>query len=78
MRLDSSRPKRVFEDLAVSATLSPGGILVMSCLSNRSGSLGHHLFTENNGRLEQKLLVLRLAQTQHDDLFLPSEDLLLE
>ena len=78
MRLDSSRPKRVFDDLALSATLSPGGMLVVSGLSNLSGSLGYHFFTENEGRLEQKVLVIRLAQTQHDDLFLPSAELPLE
>jgi hypothetical protein len=78
MRLDSSRPKRVFDDLALSATLSPGGMLVMTSLPNRSGSIGHHLFTENDGRMEQKLLIIRLSQTQHDDLFSPSEALPLE
>ncbi len=75
MRLDFSRPKRVFEDLALSAKLSPGGMLVMTSLPNRSGSLGHQFFTENDGRMEQKVLVLRLAQTQHDDLFDTSEAL---
>jgi hypothetical protein len=73
MRLDSSKPKRIFEDLAISAALSPGGMLVVTSLPNRSGSLGHHFFTENDGRLEQKILVFRLSQTQHDDLFAPSE-----
>ncbi len=73
MRLDASRPKRIFEDLDISATLSPGSMLIMTSLSNRPGSLGHNFFTENDGRLEQKVLVIRLAQTQHDDLFAPSE-----
>lgn len=75
MRLDFSRPKRVFEDMALSATLSPGGMLVMTSLPNRSGSLGHHFFTENTGRLEQKLLVIRLSQTQHDGLFVTPGEL---
>jgi hypothetical protein len=69
MRLDSGRPKRVFEELAVSATLSPGGTLVMTSLPNRSGSLGHHFFSDSKGRMEQKILVVRLSQTQHDGLF---------
>ncbi|MGW8255875.1 MAG: hypothetical protein ACWGMZ_00165 [Thermoguttaceae bacterium] len=73
MRLDSSRPKKTFEELAISASLSPGGILVMTSLSNHQGSLGHYFFTEDNGRLEQKLLVLRVSQTQHDDLFSAAE-----
>jgi hypothetical protein len=75
MRLDYSRPKRVFEDMTLSATLSPGGMLVMTCLPDLSGSLGHHFFTENDGRLEQKFLVIRLSQTQHDGLFVMPEEL---
>ncbi len=75
LRFDFSRPKRVFEDMAISATLAPGGMLVMTSLPNRSGSLGHHFFTENEGRLVQKLLVIRLSQTQQDGLFAAPDDL---
>jgi hypothetical protein len=75
MRFDFSRPKRVFEDLALSASLSPGGMLIMTNVPNRTGSLGHHFFTENTGQLEQKLLVIRLSQTQHDGLFVAPEEL---
>jgi hypothetical protein len=78
MRLDFSRPKRVFEDMALSASLSPGGMLVMTSLPNRPGSLGHHFFTENEGRLEQKVLVIRISQTQHDGLFVTPDELSLE
>jgi len=78
MRLEASRPRRVFDDMAISATLPPGAMLVLGSLSSRPGSLGHHFFTENDGRLEQKLLVVRLAQTQHDDLFDAAEPLKLE
>jgi hypothetical protein len=73
MQLDVSRPKRVFDNMAISANLSPGGLLVLSNLPNRPGSLGHHFFTENAERPEQKLLVVRLSQTQHDPLFDPSQ-----
>jgi hypothetical protein len=80
MRLDASRPKRTFDDLALSTELSPGAMLVLSSLSSRPGSLGHHFFTEkqDEGRLEQKLLLIRLAQTQHDGLFSPPEPLKLD
>jgi hypothetical protein len=72
MRLDTSRPKRVFDDLTISAVLSPGTMLVLTCLPDRPGSLGHYFFTEGeDNRLKQKLLVLRLSQTQHDDLVAP-------
>jgi hypothetical protein len=70
-RLDSARPKRTFDDLGVSATLAPGAMLVMTSLPSRPGSLGHHFFTDTKDRAEQKLLVVRLAQTQHDDLYSP-------
>ena len=46
LRLDASRPKRTFDDLALSAELAPGAMLVLSSLPNRPGSLGHHFFTE--------------------------------
>ena len=78
MRLETARPRRVFSDMAVSATLSPGSMLVVGSLPSRPGSLGHHFFTEDNGRLEQKMLVIRLSQTQHDELFCPPEVLPLE
>jgi hypothetical protein len=77
-RLETNRPKKVFEDLTLTADLSPGAMLVLTSLPNRQGSLGHHFFTENNGRLEQKLLVIRLSQTQHDGLFVPPEPLRLD
>ena len=69
-RLDTSRRKRVLENLAVSATLAPGEILVLTALPDRPGSVGHYYFTDDtSGRPEQKLLLVRLAQTQHDGLF---------
>jgi hypothetical protein len=78
-RLETGRPKRAFDDMTLSADLAPGAMLVMSSLPNRPGSLGHYFFTEENGgRLEQKLLIIRLTQTQHDGLFNPPEPLKLE
>ena len=68
--LDSSREREVFESLAAEATLEPGEMFVVSSLSNRTGSLGHYFLTETRaGKLQQKLLIIRLSQTQHDDLF---------
>ena len=75
MRLEASRPRRVFDDMAISATLPPGAMLVLGSLSSRPGSLGHHFFSDKRGgRCDQKLLVLRLTQAQHDDLVPPVED----
>jgi hypothetical protein len=78
MRLEVSRPKQIYDDMSVSAEFSPGTILILSSLPNRQGSLGHYFFTENDGRLQQKLLLVRLAQTQHDGLFNPPEPLKLD
>jgi hypothetical protein len=79
LRLESGRPKRTFDDMILSADLAPGDMLVMSSLPNRRGSLGDYFFTENeSGRSEQKLLIVRLSQTQHNGLFDPPETLKLD
>jgi hypothetical protein len=73
-RLESARPRRVFDDLKVSAVLGPGSMLILGCLPDRPGSLGDCFFTEDSGSAtdtERKLLVVRVCQTQHDDLVLP-------
>ena len=72
-RIDTARPRLVFDDMTVSARLAPGQMIVLSCLPTRPGSLGHNfLTTDSSGSLEQKLLVIRLSQTQHDELFEPT------
>jgi hypothetical protein len=73
-RLETGRPKRAFEELKLAAVLSPGAMLLLGSQPNRQGSLGHYFFLENNGRddrLDQKLILVRLCQTQHDDLVSP-------
>jgi hypothetical protein len=70
LRFEPSRQRRVFDKLALEAVLSPGHMLVMSSLPTRRGSLGHHFFTvSSSGKEDQKLLIVRLSQTQHDDQF---------
>jgi hypothetical protein len=71
-RLEAGKRRRVFKEMGLAATLSPGCMLLVGSLPDRRGSLGHHFFTEDGGQLQQKMLVLRLAQTQHDGLFGPS------
>jgi len=79
MRLEAGRSRRVFEELALSATLAPGDILILGSLTHRPGSLGHHFFTTvEGGQREQKLVLVRLAQTQHDGLFGPQSVLPLD
>ena len=72
MRLEPGRAKQVFDALACQAILSPGQLIVVTALPQRPGSLGHYFFTdENGGKREQKLMLIRLSQTQHDELFDP-------
>ncbi len=71
-RIEPGRPRLAFDDMVIAATLAPGQMIVLSCLPNLEGSLGHNfLTTDSSGCLEQKLLVIRLSQTQHDELFEP-------
>ena len=73
-RLETGRPKRAFEELKLTAVLGPGAMLLLGSQPNRQGSLGHYFFLESNGRddrLDQKLILVRLCQTQHDDLVSP-------
>jgi len=72
VRLEPGRPRRAFDDLAMEAMLQPGQMIVVASLPHKPGSLGHYFFTqETSGKLEQKLMVIRLSQTQRDDLFDP-------
>ncbi len=77
-RIEPGRPRRAFDDLAFSATLSPGSMLLMSSLPSRPASLGHYFLTEDEDQLTQKLILVRLCQTQHDQVCLPAEVLDLE
>jgi hypothetical protein len=70
LRLEAGRSRVAYDNLQLQATLAPGDMLVLTSLPNRRGSLGHHFFTDRSkGQLQQKVLIVRLAQTQHDDLF---------
>jgi hypothetical protein len=61
-------PRENYEKLRLEAQLSPGQILVIGCLPERLGSLGYHYFTEENtGRLEQKLILIRVANSGTPD-----------
>ncbi len=73
-RLETGRAKRAFDDLTLTAVMGPGAMLLLGSQPNRQGSLGHYFFLESNGRddqFDQKLILIRLSQTQHDDLVSP-------
>jgi len=70
------RPEsKVFEELKVTAHLSPGQTLVVAGRADMPGSLGNHYFTEKStGQpTEQKLLLFRLMHSPGDDSFRSNE-----
>ncbi len=74
-----SRLKRTLEAMTIQTTLSGGQMLVIGTRAGLPGSLGHRFLTRDaDGRLEQALLVIRLAQTQHEELFDPEQPLPLD
>lgn len=73
-RLEPGRPKRAFDELKLATTLGPGAMLLLGSRPERQGSLGHYFFLESNGRddrFDQKLVLVRICQTQHNDLVSP-------
>ena len=80
LRLEASRPKRAFDDMTLSADLAPRRHARAEQPAEPAGqprpSLLHR--KRDEGRLEQKLLIVRLSQTQHDGLFNPPEPLKLD
>ena len=70
LRLETGREKKSFKELTIPATLSPGQMLVLTCRSDSTGSVGQKFFTElTDGQIVQKLMVIRLAQSAPDKLF---------
>ena len=69
-RWDAERQRRVFDELRIEATLSPGQTLVLSTTQDAVG-LGGQFFGAATRRTGGRLLLIRLAQTQFDDLFAP-------
>lgn len=71
-RLDFSRDRREFEQLRLDVPLAPGETLLVTCGDDRVG-LGGTFF--QRPRDETMMLLIRLAQTQTDELFHPAEQL---
>ncbi len=73
---ETSRQRQTFDPLRVVTSLAPGEILVLGTRTDQSGSLAAGFFgvsTDGEGPREQKLLLVRLAQTQHDGVFSTEE-----
>ena len=65
----NSKESMFFEDMNIHATLKPGETIMVTCNSNESG-LGQTLFEKVGYRhTERRILMIRLAQSQQDDLF---------
>lgn len=70
-RIDTSREQKVLDHLRMDLKLAPGEVLVLTCASDHKG-LGRNFFADGAPG-EQKLLMIRIAQTQYDDVFAPEK-----
>jgi hypothetical protein len=69
----TGQDRLVLDRLAFDALLSPGQSVVVSGTETIKG-LGEHFFAETaSGAAQRRILVIRLAQTQYDDLFAPEQ-----
>lgn len=67
------RDRLVLDRLRIEAILSPGEWLVCSTSPDVKG-LGEHYFSETaGGAVQRTILLIRLSQTQLDDLFVPEQ-----
>jgi hypothetical protein len=74
LKLETGRPRDVFEHLRLDVSLSPGEMLLLGGQPDRPGSLGNCFFVDRNaGQAERKLILVRVAATQRDELFAPPE-----
>lgn len=64
--METGKEEKLFDDLAIEATLSLGQCLIIGCTESQEG-LGERFFCTELHDPRPKLLILRLAQTQRDD-----------
>ena len=69
----TSQDRLILDRLALEATLGPGQSLLVSATPEIKG-LGEYFFSQHAaGTVERRLLVIRYAQTQFDNLFAPEQ-----
>ncbi len=68
-RVEASKDHKVLDLLKMDLLLAPGDVLVLSCTPDQIG-LGKQFFADAKPG-EQKVMLIRLAQTQYDDVFAP-------
>jgi hypothetical protein len=73
--LDVDRQRKTFDPLEVSTLLSPGQTLLVTATPEAKGLGGQFFALASGERDRRSIMLLRLAQTQLDDLFCPDESL---
>ncbi|MFM2095161.1 MAG: hypothetical protein RIS70_2285 [Planctomycetota bacterium] len=74
-RLDTGRERAVYNELRFEPRLAAGEALILTC-SDECKGLGREFFIDTKGDARmQRILLIRLAQTQLDDLFSPESSL---
>jgi hypothetical protein len=74
LRPDMSRDRKTWQDLSMSVKLSPGQMIALSCNGDpKSSNLGKAFFVTHTAEQsdERVLLLIKLAETQLDELFAP-------
>ncbi len=74
LRPDMSRDRKTWEELSLSVKLSPGQMIALSCNGEpKSSNLGKAFFVTHTAEQtdERVLLLIKLAETQLDELFAP-------
>jgi hypothetical protein len=69
----TSQDRLVLDRLRMDATLSPGQTLILSTTPEIKGLGGYYFSQQSSGALERRLLLIRFAQTQFDDLFVAGQ-----
>lgn len=68
--METARPKRTFDSLRSSVNMKPGQVVVMTCVPDTGTNIGSFFFTGDETEAPyQKLLCLRILQTQHNDMY---------
>ena len=67
-KTNNGREHQEFDELRMDTVLSPGQTLIVTCAPEARG-LGGFFFAEAVGAGDRSLMLLRLAQSQYDDLF---------
>jgi len=69
----TSQDRLILDRLRFEAMLSPGQSLLISTTPEIKG-LGEHYFSQQaSGAVDRRLLLVRFAQTQFDDIFAPAQ-----